>query len=67
MKAKVKDARELFSALGAVDEDHFAIVENECVGVYSKEDFLPTPMPYGSCVLEIPDDKVVSGLLEEEG
>lgn len=67
MKAKVKDARELFSALGAVDEGHFAIVENECVGVYSKEDFLPTPMPYGSCVLEIPDDKVVSGLLEEEG
>ena len=67
MKAKVKDARELFRALGAVDEDHFAIVENECVGVYDRADYLPTPMPYGSCVLEIPDDKVVSGLLEEEG
>lgn len=63
---KVNDIRELFKALGAVDKDHFAIVENECVGVYSKEDFLPTPMPYGSCVLEISDDKVVSGLLEED-
>ncbi len=67
MKARMKDARELFRALGAVDEDHFVVVENDCATVYSKEDFLPTPMPYGSCVLEIPDDKVVSGLLEEEG
>ena len=63
---KTEDARNLFRALGAVDENHFAVVENDCATVYSKEDFLPTPMPYGSCVLEIPDDRVVCGLLEEE-
>lgn len=56
MNAKVKDVKELFRILASVDEDNFAIVENECVRIYSKEDFLPTPMPYGSCVIEIPNE-----------
>ncbi len=60
MKTNVKDARALFRALGAVDENHFAIVENERVALYDRGDYQPAPMPYGSCVLEIPDDRVVS-------
>jgi len=66
MKIKMTDAKELLKTLAMVDENHFAIVENECVGVYSREDFVPMPMPYGSCVLEIPDDKVSTGLLERD-
>lgn len=62
MKTNVKDVREFFHALEAVDEDHFAVVENDCVTVYSKEDFIPKPMPYGSCVLEIPDEMVDNGI-----
>lgn len=39
------DVKTLFEALAQVDENHFIIVENGCVEVYSKEDFLPTPTP----------------------
>ena len=57
---KVKDTRKLFRALCAVDESHFAVVENERVELYDRADFMPTPMPYGTCVLEIPQNRVVS-------
>lgn len=66
MNGFIKDARELLRALSAVDEDHFIIIEHACVEIYHRADFLPTPMPTGCCVLDIPDDKVASGLLEED-
>ena len=37
--------KELFELLAQVDENHFAVVENECVEIYSKDEFLPTPTP----------------------
>lgn len=39
------DAKTLIEALAQVDEEHFVIVENDCVEVYRKEDFFATPVP----------------------
>ena len=39
------DVKTLIEALAKVDRDHFIIVEEDCVELYSKEDFLPTPTP----------------------
>lgn len=35
----------LNEVLAKVDENHFAIVENDCVEIYNKEDFYATPTP----------------------
>lgn len=39
------DVKILIEALAQVDRDHFIIVEEDCVEVYRKEDFFPTPTP----------------------
>ena len=39
------DVKTLIEALAQVDRDHFIIVEDDCVEVYRKEDFFPTPTP----------------------
>ena len=39
------DVKTLIEALAQVDRDHFIIVEEDCVEVYRKEDFFPTPTP----------------------
>lgn len=39
------DVKTLIEALAQVDRDHFIIVENDCVEVYRKEDYFPTPTP----------------------
>lgn len=39
------DSKRLIEALAMVDENHFVIVEKDCVEIYSKDDFLPTPTP----------------------
>lgn len=38
------DYKYLFELLAALDEDHFLVVEKNCVEVYSKDMFLPTPV-----------------------
>lgn len=42
---KIENEKELFEALCRVDDGHFIIVENGCVEIYSKDEFVPTPMP----------------------
>ena len=41
---KIENEKELFEALCKVDDGHFIIVENGCVEVYSRDNFVPTPM-----------------------
>ena len=41
---KIENEKELFEALCKVDDGNFIIVENGCVEVYSRDDFVPTPM-----------------------
>ena len=44
-RTKTRDIKTLIEALAQVDRDHFIIVEEDCVEVYRKEDFFPTPEP----------------------
>lgn len=39
------DVKTLIEALAKVDRDHFIIVEEDCVEVYRREEFWPTPEP----------------------
>lgn len=39
------DAKRLIDILARVDEDHFAVIENDCVELYSKAEFYATPTP----------------------
>lgn len=39
------ESERLNELLAMVDEDHFAIVENDCVEIYSKKEFYATPTP----------------------
>jgi len=34
----------MFELLARVDENHFAIVENDCTTLYAKDEFAPTPV-----------------------
>ena len=40
------DAKRLIDILARVDEDHFAVIENDRAEIYSKKRFLATPNPY---------------------
>lgn len=39
------DVKTLIEALAKVDRDHFIIVEEDCVEVYRKDLYFPTPAP----------------------
>ena len=39
------DSKRLIDILSRVDEDHFAVIENDCAELYSKAEFLATPTP----------------------
>lgn len=36
--------KDLFEALSKIDENHFIVIENDCVGLYDKREYLPTPV-----------------------
>ena len=38
------DNKTLFEALAKVDEKHFAVVEDDYVCIYNKDEFAPTPV-----------------------
>ena len=38
------NVKDLFETLAKVDENNFAVVENDCVCLYSKDEFAPTPV-----------------------
>lgn len=39
------DSKRLIDILSRVDEDHFAVIENDCAEIYSKKRFFATPTP----------------------
>ena len=38
------DYKYLFELLAALDENHFLVVDEHCVEIYSKEEYFATPM-----------------------
>lgn len=47
------DWKEAFEKLSQVDNEHFAIVEKECIEIYKNENCFATPMPRGMVAISI--------------
>lgn len=52
---KIENGKRLFEVLSRIDDEHFAVVENECVEIYSKTEFIATPVPsnVSTCIGEM--------------
>lgn len=45
---------EIHNLIDTLDNDHFAIVNSHgCAEVYSKKEFLETPIPVGCCATKV--------------
>ena len=57
------DVKTLIEALAKVDRDHFIIVEEDCIEVYRKEEFFPTPAPVE--ILKAGNDETLTNAITE--